>query len=87
MNFVYLEKIENLLLFLYAQINYLKENVTDQELSIQGETPKSPLFGMILIENIESYFGGNSIDKHIDYFDHKSMGKKFFCFLKLLKTL
>lgn len=47
----------------------------------------SPLFGMILVENIESYFGSKDFLYFIDVVDYKNMGPKLFLFVKMLKQL
>lgn len=68
MHFVYLEKIQDLFAFLYEHIKYLEDNVnkpssTNPFMKSEPTNKASPLFGMILVENIESYFGRNFTHK------------------------
>ncbi len=42
---------------------------------------------MILVENIESYFGSNCLLINSDVVDYANMGPKLFLFIKLMKQL
>lgn len=78
---------------MYEHIRYLDEhihqpNLTKTFMKSEPQPRASPLFGMLLVENIESYFGSTYFPYlSIDVVDYQNMGPKLFLFIKLLKKL